>query len=430
MLRTRTANFVKLLNRQNARTTINLPQFATLRFASQSSNNEYLKYGRHRRFCGRSIDFNFEVKTLIILLFVAEKDPGHHFLRGNNRELMQKLTRLDIEKVFQSRPTKTNNFSYHFLTRAEVKAKFDGALRQARRMLQMPPIVKEEDVKIEVLSRDPALQGLSESKLIVADISYNIKDRNRTILVRQPDGTLETAPPETRRRINQTYFPLDGRRVIVPTMFEPEHLKRRLDEGKYEFVLNRACIQFEPYDRDYHRVTSTTYQHINDRSAFDVLRSTRHFGPMAFFLAWHRIINNLLIDCIRRDYLRNAVEAICLSFNLNKISYDPNILALLRQFPERDDEFHYRKLIEGNDEDPSGAEKVRFDIEKTVGKTADDNKIDGICWTFIDAYAREHASQNNELKAALNTYREVMNKKEQLFEGLHTAHGVSVNHTV
>lgn len=339
---------------------------------------------------------------------------------------MQNLTRLDIERVFQSRPTPTNNFSYHFLSRAEVKAKFDGALRQARRMLQMPPIVQEEDVKIEVLSRDPALQGLTSTRLIIADITFNTKDKNRTILVRQPNGTLETAPPETRRRINQTYFPLKGRKVIVPKLFEHDQLKRCLDEGKYEYLLNRTCIQFEPYDRDYHRVTSTSYQHINDHMAFNVLRSTRHFGPMAFFLAWHRIIDNLLIDCIRRDYLRNAVQAICLSFNLNEISYDPNVLEQLKQFPERNDEFHYRKLIDGNDEDLNGDEKIRFDIEKTVGKTADDNRIDGICWAFIDEYAREHASRNNELKAALNTYREVMNEKKQLFQGLHTAHGVSV----
>lgn len=371
---------------------------------------------------------NFEVKTPIfasLLFCFAEKDPGPKFLRRNNRELLQTLTRLDIEKVFQSRPTPSNSFSYHFLTRAEVKAKFEGSLRQARRMLQMPPVVKEEDEKIEVLSRDPEFQGVETSKLIIADITFNRKDANRTILVRQPDGTLETAPPEIRRRINQTYFPMDGRKVIVPKMFEAEHLKRCLDEGKYEFVLNRACIQFEPYDKDYHRVTATTYQHISDHSAFDVLRSTRHFGPMAFFLAWHRATDNLLIDCIRRDYLRNAVEAICLSYNLNAISYDTDVLKQLKQFPERNDEFYYRKLIESNDEDFSSEEKIRFDIEKTVGKTTEDIKIDSICLTFIDEYAKEHASQNNELKAALNTYREVMNKKQQLLEGLQNAHGVS-----
>lgn len=339
---------------------------------------------------------------------------------------MQTLTRLDIEKVFQSRPTPDNRFSYQFLTRAEVKTKFDGSLRQARRMLQMPPIVKEQVDEIEVLSRDPALQGLETSKLIITDITFNIKDANRTILVRHPDGTLETAPSEIRRRINQTYFPLAGRKVIVPQMFEAEHLKRCLDEGKYEFVLNRACIQFEPFDKDYHRVTATTYQHISDHGAFNVLRSTRHFGPMAFFLAWHKLIDNLVIDCIRRDYLRNAVEAICLSFNLNEISYDAYVLQQLKQFPERNDEFYYRKLIESNDEDFSSEDRIRFDIEKTVGKTADDIKIDNICLTFVDEYAKEHASRNNELKAALNTYREVMNEKQQLLEGLHKAHGVSV----
>lgn len=339
---------------------------------------------------------------------------------------MKTLTRLDIERVFQSRPTPFNKFSYHFLTRAEVRAKLDGSLRSARRMLQMPPVVKEQEDKIDVLSRDPALLGLETSKLIIADITFNIKDADRTILVRQPDGTLETAPAEIRRRINQTYFPLEGRKVIVPKMFEGEHLQRCLDEGNYEFVLNRACIQFEPYDRDYHRVTAITYQHISDHCAFDVLRSTRHFGPLAFFLAWHQNINNLVIDCIRRDYLRNAVEAICLSFNLNDISYDTSVPRQLKEFPERNDEYYYRKLIESNDDDFSGEEKIRFDIEKTVGKTADDIKIDNICLTFIDKYANEHASQNMDLKSTLSTFREEMNEKQKLLEGLHKAHGVSV----
>lgn len=357
---------------------------------------------------------------------VAEKDPGPKFLRRSNRDLLQSLTRLNIEKVFKSRPTPSNSFSYHFLTRSEVKAKFDGSLRQARRMLQMPPIVKEEDNNIEVLSYDPALQGLETGKLIIADITFNIKDANRTILVRQPDGTLETASADIRRRINQTYFPLEGRKVIVPKMFEGEHLKRCLNEGKYEFVLNRSCVQFEPYDKDYHRVTAITYQHVSDHGAFDALRSTRHFGPMAFFLAWHLIIDNLVIDCIRRDFLRNAVEVICLSFNLNDISYDANVLYQLKKFPERNDEFYYRKLIDKNDEDIGSEDKIRFEIEKTVGKTADDTKIDDICFTFIDEYANTHANRNTELRAALNTYRELMNEKRKLLEGLHKAHGVSV----
>lgn len=420
------SSLARLINRESV--AMKLPQLASLRFATNSSSKtpQYLKYGRQFECPVTDVRLRLKLSICIIFNCVTDEDPGPKFLRKNNRQLLQSLTRLDIEKIFQARPTMSNGFSYHFLTRSEVKAKFEGSLRQARRMLQMPPIVKEENDHIEVLTRDAALQGLETSRLIIADISFNIKDSDRTILVRQTDGTLETAPPDVRRRINQTYFPMDGRKVIVPKMFEDEHLKRCLDEGNYEFVLNRACIQFEPYDKDYHRVTATTYQHINEHSAFDVLRSTRHFGPMAFFLAWHRIIDNLLIDCIRRDYMRNAVEAICLSNNLNGIAYDTSILQQLKKYPERNNEFYYRKMLESSDDTSANEEKVRFDIEKTVGKTSDDIKVDTTCSAFISEYAKTSSDQRSELKAALNTYKEHMNEKIELIEGLHKAHGVSL----
>lgn len=370
---------------------------------------------------------NFEVKFSCFVSHThTATDPGPQFLRAKNRELLKSLTRLDIGKVYHSRPTPKNKYNYHFLTRQELQSKFEGALRNARRMLQMPPIVKQESDAVEVLARDPELQGLEEGKIIITDISYRVKDSDRTILVRQPDGTLETAPPEIRRRMNQTFFPREERRVIVPKLFDDAYLKRCLDEGRYEHVLDRACQQFEPYDKDFHRVTAITYQHINDNNAFDTLRSTRHFGPFAFFLAWHRIIDNLLLDCIRRDYLRSAVEAICLSYNLNNVEYDAAVLDEIKRHPERNDEYYYRKLIEAPEDAFDTEQKIRFEIEKTVGKTADEIAFDEILLQFIEKYAKSRAIERTEVAVALRTYREEFEEKRKLLEGLHKAHGVSV----
>lgn len=202
-------------------------------------------------------------------------------------------------------------------------------------------------------------------------------------------------------------------------MFSDEHLKRVLDDGKYEFVLNRCIVQFEPYEKDYHRVTSITYQHINENSAFDVLRSTRHFGPMAFFLAWHKLIDNLIIDCIERDLLRNAVEVICLMYNLNKIPYDAFILEQLKQYPKRDSQYFYQQLIE------STGNNVQLDMEQTA-KNADDFKCDDICLQFLDEFHKsEHTSKANEIKATIQTYREHAKEKRRLFDGLQKAHGIN-----
>lgn len=351
---------------------------------------------------------------------IADADPSHQFMEKQNRELLHSLTNMQIERVFQERPKPFSRPSYQFLTAAEVKQKFDGALRTARRLLLMPPVIAMEDDDIKVISKDPEIQGLTESKMVFIDTTFGLKDRSRIVLIRHPSGVLETADQVTRRRLIETYFPFKGRELVVPRMFFGDHLQRVLDEGKYEFVLNRAIIQFEPYEKDYHRVTSITYQHIEKHNAFDTIRSTRHFGPMAFFLAWHKMIDNLVLDCIRRDYLRNAVEAVCLMYNLNQIPYDAYILEQMKRYPKRDDEYFYRKLIDGKDG------SVELEIEKSTGKNTDDLKCDEICLQFLEDYSKsENVTKANEIKAALHTYREHAEEKRRLLEGLQKAHGMN-----
>lgn len=353
---------------------------------------------------------------------LVDRDPSAQFMEKQNRELMFSLTAMQIDRVFQIRPKPYERPTYQFLTVEQLKAKFDGALRTAKRLLLMPPIVPIAHDNIQILSKDPEIQGYSEAKFVFTDTSLNVPDRDRMVLIRHPNGVLETADQLTRRRMCQTYFPFAGRRIAVPRMFCGEHLQRCLDDGKYLFVLDRCVIQFEPYEYDYHRIMCTTYQHINHHSAFDTVRSTRHFGPMAFFLAWHHQIDNLIIDCIRRDLLRNAVDAICLMFNLNKIPYDAYILEQMKTYPKRDDEHFYRQLIhsKGND--------IRLEIEKQATKTATDLKCDEICLQFLDDYCKskaEHIKKPNEIAAALQTYREHAEEKRRLLEGLQKAHGIN-----
>lgn len=350
-----------------------------------------------------------------------DADPKAKFMEKQNREILYSLTNMQIDRVFRERPKPFTRPTYHFLTIEEVKQKFNGALRTAKRLLLMPPIVPIEEDDIQVLAKDPEIQGYSQAKYVFVDTTFGLNDRDRSILIRHPNGVLETADQLTRRRMNQTYFPFKGRKINVPRMFNDEHLERVLNEGKYEFVLNRAIIQFEPYEKDYHRVTSLTYKHLNKTSQFDVLRSTRHFGPMAFFLAWHKLIDNLIIDCIQRDLLRNAVEVICLMYNLNKIPYDAYILEQLKQYPKRDDEYFYRKFIENKD-----YSSVEIEIEKNVGKNNDDLKCDDICLQFLDEYVKtENVTKSNEIKANLQTYREHAEEKRRLLEGLQKAHGIN-----
>lgn len=49
--------------------------------------------------------------------------------------------------------------------------------------------------------------------------------QKRLIVARDPDGTLRHANMSERFRMNQIYFPIQGRKLRTPRMFEPEYLK-------------------------------------------------------------------------------------------------------------------------------------------------------------------------------------------------------------
>lgn len=53
---------------------------------------------------------------------------------------------------------------------------------------------------------------------------------------------------------------------------DEERLHSLLEDMKYEFVLDRACLQYEPNEPNYQRITSITYQHVDLKNKFDLLR--------------------------------------------------------------------------------------------------------------------------------------------------------------
>lgn len=188
----------------------------------------------------------------------------------------------------------------------------DDATARATEKLQMPPILKAREPIDEVLSKDADLKGLNRNRLVFTDITFGISDRDRYILVREPDGTLRKASWEERQRCLQIYFPEDGRKLRMPKMFEENYLEDVLNEERYEYVLDRACIQFEPDDPHYIRVVGRTYAHIDSNKKYDMLRSTRHFGGMVFYLTWHRKMDYLMVDMLQRDLLKDAIQLVLL----------------------------------------------------------------------------------------------------------------------
>ncbi|CAF3873524.1 unnamed protein product [Rotaria sordida] len=239
----------------------------------------------------------------------SEIDPGKIFIRRDVQDLLINITGFDLSRIFRVRNNKNlDRIVYKYLTDKQLKEEQEKTIERGRAKLQMPPVLSEANENIEILEKDEMLSGFSTSKHLFIDISLGIPIRDRLIVARDIDGTLRTATLDEKRRMRQIYFPIVGRELIMPKMFEDEHLEKILERGDYEFILDRACTQFEPDDRDYIRVTHRIYEHIDQTNSYDVLRSTRHFGPMAFYFVWFKKIDRFMNDMIRRDLMNDTVS--------------------------------------------------------------------------------------------------------------------------
>jgi small subunit ribosomal protein S22 len=306
------------------------------------------------------------------------------------------------------------------MTTEQIEEELKGAINRASKLLQMPPIVKMRDEQNDILSKDAGISDFDSSPYVFTDISFGLRNSERSIVIRHTNGDLQNAPEQMRRRINQIYFPMVGRSTHVSRMFLPEYLNSALEQKKYEFILDRICVQLEPYDKMYHEIASQVYLHVNETKSFELLRSTRHFGPMAFFLVWHKLIDDLVLDMVKRDFMRNAVETVALMFKLNKIEEDVSIMQELEKYPDPVNALIKEKLGRITKSDDMHSE-----IDKVVGKSVEELSLDGVCLEYLQNYVKKHAIKKVQLELALQSYREMYNEKRQLAEGLRKAHGVN-----
>lgn len=177
------------------------------------------------------------------------------------------------------------------MTEAELEEHMKETRQKAEKLLQIPPVLKVRSPNIKVLNKDPALQGLyftcfknyvvvdvlgcsglETCRFVFTDITFGVRDSNRLVVVREPDGTLQEAEWSLRQRVNQTYFPEVGKVIETPKMFDGEYLQNLLDKHEYEYILDRACLQFEPDDYVYQKIVSIVFQHVNENNNFELLR--------------------------------------------------------------------------------------------------------------------------------------------------------------
>ncbi|NWI88185.1 RT22 protein, partial [Pitta sordida] len=226
--------------------------------------------------------------------------------------LLYKMTGLDLQKVFRPVKKELKPPQYKLMTEAQLEEATRKAIEEAKAKLVMPPVLDEREPIDDVLAEDKFLEGTETTKYIFTDLTYSTPHRERFIVVREPTGVLRKATWEERDRMIQIFFPKEGRRVIPPVLFKDEHLGNVFQQDRHEDLLNMCIAQFEPDSPDYIRVHHRTYDDIDKHGKFDLLRSTRHFGGMVWYLVNRRRTDGLLVDMINRDLLEDATSLVTL----------------------------------------------------------------------------------------------------------------------
>ncbi|ROL55221.1 28S ribosomal protein S22, mitochondrial [Anabarilius grahami] len=269
-------------------------------------------------FCVKCLDKNVHARlqttTRMFCVSVSRSSsvdvPKAQFTDTEVQDILTKITGLDLEKVFRPLREQLTPPKYKLMTDTELEEAVCKAEEQAKHLLKMTPVLPERKPIKDVLSEDQMLEGMDTAKYVFTDINFNVPHRERFIVVREPNGILRKASWNERDRIIQVYFPKEGRKVTPPPIFKEENLRVVFEQDRHENVLNQCVVQFEPDSAEFKNVLMLTYEDIEKHGKYDLLRSTRFFGGLAWHLANGRRIDGLLVNMLQRDLMQDAVRLV------------------------------------------------------------------------------------------------------------------------
>ncbi|XP_062988312.1 small ribosomal subunit protein mS22 [Elgaria multicarinata webbii] len=238
--------------------------------------------------------------------------PKPCFTDEKIQNLLYKMTGLNLQKVFKPIKQELKPPTYKLMTESQLEEATRKAVEKAKERLRMPPVLSERKPINDVLAEDKILDGIEPYKYVFTDITYNIPHRERFIVVRETNGQLRKATWEERDRMIQIYFPREGRKLSPPAIFKDENLMTVFLQDRHEELLDRCLVQFEADSSDYIRLHHRTYDDIEKLGKYDLLRSTRHFGGMVWYLVNRKKTDGLLIDMLQRDLLDDAASLVTL----------------------------------------------------------------------------------------------------------------------
>ena len=78
-------------------------------------------------------------------------------------------------------------------------------------------------------------------------------------------------------------------------------------------------MRYEPNDAEFNRITHRVYEYINEMKDYEILYSTRFFGPMLFYFAWYKKIERIIAYMLDNSQVSECSEVISLYYIIHEI---------------------------------------------------------------------------------------------------------------
>jgi small subunit ribosomal protein S22 len=233
------------------------------------------------------------------------------FIDEKVQHLLKSLTGLDEGKIFTERNIEQAERSHYALMTSSMLEETQARMKErASKFLQFVPFKKPRTETFEVLAKDSDIEGFDNCKFVFTDITFDATNQDRTVVIREPDGTLRTALPEEHDRMNRVYYEQPNRPPFPPAVFKDPDLKLALDNDRHEFVLDFATWFYEPDDPSFVQLCCLIFDRTVAENKFQILYSTRHFGSLTFYLVLNDNIPPLLNFYGSMGSLRDAANVI------------------------------------------------------------------------------------------------------------------------
>jgi len=255
---------------------------------------------------------------------VSGFDPD--FLRPEVQELLINLTERSPEKIFLNKQgLNTQMPQLRLMTDLEIEQEIEKKDEEAKALLRSPAVMLERSEIDDVIAHDELLDGYEIAKVVFTDISDDLPAQERFVVVRETNGILRKAKWAERDRMMQTYYPRPHCDIFKP--YWAEDMTISLENNLHENLLEKILWQFVADSSDYIERTEMIYNHIEANNLYDLLRSTRFYGPLVFYLTKHRSIDGLLRHLMNDKLPSYAGDLVKLFTHLKPDSNTSKLLA-------------------------------------------------------------------------------------------------------